>query len=374
MYIQNEYPKHHKKKKQQVENDHHKSNARDQRMAEKKELQSNRNLLRSSKAIRIQQEEKVEMDNMQKGKTGEKIVEDMFKEAGFKVIKSGYENKYRDLADRNNLLRGPAAKYIRHHPDLIVVDKSNNAYLIEVKYRKFGLIHQKDLFNYPETQVILLTKDSIHCQHLKEIHKNGRKFVPLTSMKPFSEIPPEIIQKYILKTRRLLGDENLIGQLIEKMSQRIVGKPFEQPYTPGDVKFSYIENYNKEGDSYEVSDNKEIISGRGGRIVSSRHGKSWKNQEVSTLKSYYASRMSIDEIATNLGRKKDAVIFKLVNVGAIQMYQAKNLLGKSEVPRIHKPRRSRHILRTSRKIHSKRRQGNNPGKIRIHKIIRRKRR
>jgi len=110
-------------------------------------------------------------DNLVKGKKAEKIVEQMFRESRFKVIKAGYENTFKELADRFNLIQGPAAKYIRHHPDFIVVDKFNNAYLIEVKYRRFGIINQEDMFNYPETQVILLTKDSMHCQSLKEIHK-----------------------------------------------------------------------------------------------------------------------------------------------------------------------------------------------------------
>ena len=83
------------------------------------------------------------MESMKKGKIAEKIVEEMFKQSGFKVRSAGYESTFTDLADRDNLLQGPAAKYIRHHPDFIVVDKHNNAYLIEVKYRKFGLIDQK---------------------------------------------------------------------------------------------------------------------------------------------------------------------------------------------------------------------------------------
>ena len=311
---------------------------------------------------------------MQKGKLAEKLVEGMFSEAGFKVIKAGYENTFKDLADRNNLIQGPAAKYIRHHPDLIVVDKYNRAYLIEVKYRRYGVIDQKHLFHYPETQVILLTKDSIHCQHLRDIHKYGKKFAPLTSMKPFSEIPVEIIQKYVQKTRRSLGDENILGQLIEKISQRIVGKPFEQPYTPGDVKYSYIENFNKGGDSYEVSGNKEIISGRGGRLVTPRHGKSWTRQEVVTLKSNYSSRISIGEIAKNLGRKREAVIFKLANVGSLEMDKAKKLLGGSQTYNEVRTKRKKDSNRSNRKGRIRKNRRNSKKKIRIHKIIRRKRR
>ena len=128
-------------------------------------------------------------ENFKKGKLAEKIVEQMFKEAGFKVVRAGYETTFSKLADKYNLLKGEAAQYIRHHPDFIVVNPKNEAFLIEVKYRRFGVIDQKAMFNYPATQVILLTKDSMHCQSLKEIYKNGKKFLSLNSLKPFSDIP-----------------------------------------------------------------------------------------------------------------------------------------------------------------------------------------
>jgi hypothetical protein len=284
-------------------------------------------------------EVKDKMDNMQKGRISEKIVEKMFKEAGFKVVKAGYENTFKGLADRENLLQGPAAKYIRHHPDLIVVDKFNYAYLIEVKFRTFGVIDQKDLFNYPETQVILLTKDSMHCQYLKEIHKNGKKFVPFGNMKPFSQIPEDILRKYTLKLRRVLGDENIFGQVIEGISQKIVGKEFIQKRTPGDVKFSYIEDYNKKGDTYEYSDNTETITSKKFRISSSRDGMKWNDGEINLLKGYYRSKYSISDIATNLGREKDAVIFRLARIGLITTSEADRMLrgvSSSRRPKHHR--------------------------------------
>ena len=312
---------------------------------------------------------------MQKGKTAEKIVEGMFKEAGFKIVKAGYENTFKGLADKENLLQGPAAKYIRHHPDFIVVDRFNKAYLIEVKFRTFGLIDQKDLFNYPETQVILLTKDSMHCQFLKEIHKNGKKFLPLNQMKPFSEIPERVIRKYILKTRRLLGDENIFGQLIEKISQKIVGKDFVQTHTSVGVKFSYIENYNKEGDSYEFSDNKETITGESGRISTSRDKSVWNSNDLNLLKSYYRSGKSIADIAANLGRRKDAVIFKLARLGLINMREAINLVKGRNIQRRPRTKRSQRHRTNVRKRNDRPRTTNKRprmGKIRVSKITRKK--
>ena len=296
------------------------------------------------------------MNNMQKGKIAEKLAIQMFKEADFKVKKAGCENTFKDLADKDNLIKGPAGEYIRHHPDLIVIDRSNNAYLIEVKYRKFGLIEQKDLFNYPETQVMLFTRDSIHCQYLKEIHKNGKKFVSLNSMKPFSEIPPEIAHKYVLKTRRLLGDENFFGQIIEKISQKIVGKDFKQTYTSGDIKFSYVEEYTSEGDSYEFTGNEEIITDKKGENITSRDKNQWDKQEINLLTDYFKSGMSINDIAGNLGRKKDAVIFRLVKLGLMNMGHAnKHIRGKqpNNRKRQNRPRKNERKRSSRPKTHKK---------------------
>ncbi|MFC1742293.1 hypothetical protein ACFL3V_07195, partial [Nanoarchaeota archaeon] len=77
----------------------------------------------------------MKMDPMTKGKKAEKLIADLFKEAGFKVIKYGYEHTVKELADRYNLIKGPAAQYIRHQPDFIVVNKKNEAFFIEVKHR-----------------------------------------------------------------------------------------------------------------------------------------------------------------------------------------------------------------------------------------------
>ena len=276
-------------------------------------------------------------ENFKKGKLAEKIVWQMFKEAGFKVIPSGYESTFSELANRYNLIQGPAAQYIRHHPDFIVINPRNEAFLIEVKYRKFGIINQQDMFNFPETHVIMLTKDSMHCQSLKEIHQHGKRFLPLDCLRPFSNIPLDIRDKFIRKTRRILGDENLIGQLIERIAEKIVRKRFVTPNTSGQIKFTYVENFNKEGDSYERVGNEEIVTNQSGSSRFSNHGKQWNNNDFYRLSEYYKSGMSIDNIAVNLGRKKDAIIFKLVKTELLNIHQAENLLlGNNRYKNIHR--------------------------------------
>ena len=78
------------------------------------------------------------MNGMQKGKLAENIVKDMFKEAGFKVINQGYEYTVPALVDRYNPIQGKATEYIRHQPDFIVVNKRNEAFFVEVKFRTEG--------------------------------------------------------------------------------------------------------------------------------------------------------------------------------------------------------------------------------------------
>lgn len=292
-------------------------------------------------------------DNMKKGKLAEKIVKQMFKDAGFKVVQSGYENTFSQLANQYNLLQGEAAQYIRHHPDFIVVNSHNEAFLIEVKYRRLGVIDQNAIFNYPATQVILLTKDSMHCQSLKEIHKNGKKFISLDYLRPFSDIPVEIRNKYIRKTRRLLGDENLIGQLIESISEKIVGKKFGQSHTPGDIRFTFIEDFNNEGDSYERTDEEEIITDKHGKERFSNHGKQWNHNEIKTLMGLYKSGKSIDEIASILRRRREAVIFRLVKERMLNMRQVVKLVRKKNGNRKSRHRKNKH-KRNKRKSHHKR--------------------
>jgi hypothetical protein len=151
---------------------------------------------------------------MKKGRIAENIVSSMFKEAGFKVIKYGYEYTVPQLANRNNLIKGKAAAFIRHQPDFIVVNKKNEAFFIEVKFRSKEIKPDKDIFNYPNCYVVLLTKSYILAQSTKYLFKKKIEFQPITKMPPFKNIPWEVLEKYIVATRRHLGDETLSQQLL----------------------------------------------------------------------------------------------------------------------------------------------------------------
>jgi len=171
-------------------------------------------------------------ENFIKGRIAEKIVKDLFIEAGFKVINYGYEYILPKLADKNNLIGGNAAAFIRHQPDFVVIDENNEAFFIEVKYRKYGKIKKEHMFRYPCCYVVFLTKDFILAQELDKIYKYGDNFDLLNRFEPFKKIPTNLIYKYVKVVRRKLGEETFKGQLVEGFAEKVVGKRFRTNITP----------------------------------------------------------------------------------------------------------------------------------------------
>jgi len=162
------------------------------------------------------------MNGMAKGKKAEGIISDMFKEAGFKVIKYGYEHTVPELVDRYNPINGEAAEYIRHQPDFIVVNRGNEAFFVEVKFRKEGILKDRHLFNYPNCYVMLLTNDLILAQSTNYLFNKGVNFQMLNKIPPFSNIPYSIIEKYVNKLRRTLGDESYLGQKVKGVVEKVI--------------------------------------------------------------------------------------------------------------------------------------------------------
>jgi len=173
--------------------------------------------------------EKFDVDNFKIGKIAEKIIKELFEEAGWKVIRYGYEHTVPELLpnfDKGKfLINGEAASFIRHQPDFIVVNQKNEAFFVEVKFRKDGIIKQEQIFNYPTCYIIFLTKDFILAQKLSNIWKYGDKnFETLNSFEPFKSISGKLIQKYVEKTRRKLGDETFLSQISEKIINKLTKK------------------------------------------------------------------------------------------------------------------------------------------------------
>jgi hypothetical protein len=204
------------------------------------------------------------MDSWEKGRKAEKIVGDLFKEAGFKVVKYGYEYTVPELTyekNGNKVIKGKAAEYIRHQPDFIVVNDMNEAFFIEVKHRSSQIFPDKDIFPYPNCYVVLLTKDFILAQSTSKLFSQKESFEYLTNMPPFKNIPKDLILKYIKKLRRTLGDESLKGQLLEKWIKKITGKSLIKTYS----KFKVVMQPNKilttsKGNVYYLREEKQIPS------------------------------------------------------------------------------------------------------------------
>lgn len=175
------------------------------------------------------------LSNNSKGKKAEKIVEDLFKEAGFEVYKYGYEHTLPKVAKRRPLIKGKAGEYIRHMPDFVVVNDKSEAFFVEVKHRSSKIFPERDIFPYPNGYVVLLTKDFILAQSTSKLFAQHEGFEYLTEMKPFKDIDKKLIFKYIEKLRRTLGDESLKGQLIEKWIKKTTGKTLRKTFASFEV-------------------------------------------------------------------------------------------------------------------------------------------
>lgn len=170
---------------------------------------------------------------LMKGQKAERIVAGLFREAGFEVINYGYEHTVPELLPerQDGVIKGKAAEYIRHQPDFVVVDKDNNAFFVEVKFRASEINPKKEIFPYPNCYVVLLTKDYILAQSTTNIFKSKGKlrFRYLNSFRPFKKISNQLIYKYTLKTRRALGEETWHGQQIARLFKKHTNHTIVRP-------------------------------------------------------------------------------------------------------------------------------------------------
>ena len=169
------------------------------------------------------------MDTFEKGRIAENIVADMFKASGWQVFRYGYEHTLPALASLDKKIIGKAADYIRHQPDLIVVNKKQEAFFIEVKFRSNSKLISEDLFAYPNCFVFLLDKNYIYAQSTYYLYKKHADFTNLRNIYHFRDIEHNVIISTINKLRRKLGDETLMGQIGGKLIEKITGKHFAKP-------------------------------------------------------------------------------------------------------------------------------------------------
>ncbi len=168
------------------------------------------------------------------GQRAEKIVQQLFEEAGFEVVKYGYEHTVPELARRRVKIKGDTAGFVRHQPDFIVVNDKDEAFFVEVKFRKDGIIKKEHMFPYPCCYVVLLTKDFILAQDLEHIWQYGdNTFQPLNEMPPFKKIKSSLIFKHVKRVRRQLGDETLLSQKADEFITKVTKKKLYKERTAG---------------------------------------------------------------------------------------------------------------------------------------------
>ena len=166
------------------------------------------------------------MDNTEKEKTTERIVMDLFKEAGFKVFRYGFEHLLPELASEK-LLQGNVAGFIKQQPDFVVVNKENTAFFVEVKFES-NCVLEKDAFNYPDCFVVLLTKEGVLAQNAKYVKHKGWKFDGLNEFHPFGEISKKLLEKYTEIAKKKLGEEIWTELDYFNFVKKKIGKPVRQ--------------------------------------------------------------------------------------------------------------------------------------------------
>lgn len=158
-------------------------------------------------------------ENLKKGRMAESIVEELFRLNGWRVEKYGYEYTVPHLCEGANL-KGDAGHFIRHQPDFVVVNKKNEAFFVEVKFRTEE-IRPDEIFPYPECYIVVVTPDFIYAQNLEDLQVKRSPFVYINQLDPFKSLDINIIYKMLDKTRRKLGKETLVSQIAKKVIKKM---------------------------------------------------------------------------------------------------------------------------------------------------------
>jgi len=180
-------------------------------------------------------------DNIIKGRIAETIVEEMFRELGFYVIKMGQEHTINPLVQLENFVKNcngnfkinkgdfktlDPIDYARTLPDFFIVDKKGNVNLLEVKFRSNATIREerdcKVFYLYPNTLMLIVnlsvsdefikkgifsqediesmkkTRFHVWTRHQNEGKTNVLGFEPLSEwLKKTNDYEPkEVIEKY----------------------------------------------------------------------------------------------------------------------------------------------------------------------------------
>jgi hypothetical protein len=141
--------------------------------------------------------------NMIKGRIAETLIQELFLSLGYNVFHYGMENTIPGIMRLLKGVKSEVATEIRRMPDFVVQNpKTDEAFFIEVKFRKSGEFLPKDLpkdYPYGNAYIILVSKKHIKCISVKELEE-GKEITPtsknyLGSRKEF-ELDKEVIKAF----------------------------------------------------------------------------------------------------------------------------------------------------------------------------------
>ncbi len=153
-----------------------------------------------------------DLHKMIKGRIAETIVEELFREMGFRVFRYGMENTIPGIIPQiENGQQNAVSMRIRQSPDLVVY-KEKKAYFIEVKYRSCEKFCLKDVekdceYSYPNAFFVVISKKHIKCISYKEL-KSGESISPdnlhfLLGKRPEFLAEHQLIMKFLKESRMM---------------------------------------------------------------------------------------------------------------------------------------------------------------------------
>lgn len=118
-------------------------------------------------------------ESMIKGRIAETLIEELFLSLGYSVFRYGMENTVPGIMNLLKGVRSDVATNIRRMPDF-VIQKNNNVFFIEVKFRKREEFKFKELpedYPYENCYFVVVSKKHIKCISYEEL-KNGKEITP----------------------------------------------------------------------------------------------------------------------------------------------------------------------------------------------------
>ena len=139
--------------------------------------------------------------NVVKGRIAETLVEEMFKNSGYKVYRFGYEAILQNISQSHIKLQDSETKEkIRSIPDFIVVSPKGSIQLIEVKYSSSGKLNRSELQKYldfwSESRIIIVTPNEPHFRisYIAQFMKDEKTWK--LEKDRYTKIDPEIIKTF----------------------------------------------------------------------------------------------------------------------------------------------------------------------------------